>query len=173
MKIRCEYKTDSHAPVVAFMVGLPGSGKSTVAAGLRINRSGVKSEPVVVSTDALRKELAGSEENFSKDKEVFEAVYANTLHAAVEGKDVVYDATNLRRRYRKSLIDHLKKRGIDCQFIALMVNTDIDECKRRNAGRERKVPENVIENMAKGFEPISENEGFSRVIRVKEAPSNA
>ena len=49
----------------------------------------------------------------------------------------------------------------------MYVSTDVEECKRRNAQRERVVPIEVIERMASKLVVPTVEEGFDAVIEIK------
>lgn len=132
------------------MVGLPGSGKSTFAKD--------HAECVVVSTDEIRAELFGSEECQENGSKVFAVAFARISKALAEGNDVIFDATNVSRKARKSVFQ------FDAEHIAVYVSTDAEECKRRNAQRERKVPECVIDRMASRLVVPTVTEGFEKVL---------
>ena len=132
------------------MVGLPGSGKSTFTKN--------HTECVVVSTDAIRVELFGSEECQENGSLVFEIAFKRIRKALAQGCDVIFDATNVSRKARKSVFQ------FNAEHIAVFVNTDVEECKRRNAQRERKVPEFVIDRMASRLIAPTVEEGFEKVL---------
>jgi hypothetical protein len=92
-------------------VGLPGSGKSTWA--------GARSDCMVVSTDAIRKELFGDESEQKNGAFVFEIAYARLAQAVALGHDVIFDATNVKRKSRAELF----KRFPDVEHVAVFVNT--------------------------------------------------
>lgn len=138
------------------MVGLPGSGKSTWA--------GARSDCMVVSTDAIRKELFGDESEQKNGALVFEIAYARLAQAVALGHDVIFDATNVKRKSRAELF----KRFPDVEHVAVFVNTPFLVCKERNNQRERRVPVSVIRRMSYQLEPPTREEGFSQIIEVKE-----
>jgi predicted kinase len=51
---------------------------------------------------------------------------------------------------------------------AVFFDTPIEVCQERNRLRERVVPQDVIERMARKMTPPSREEGFSRVTVVRE-----
>ncbi len=132
------------------MVGLPGSGKSTFTKN--------HTECVVVSTDAIRAELFGSEECQENGSLVFEIAFKRIREALAQGRDVIFDATNVSRKARKSVFQ------FNAEHIAIFIDTDVEECKRRNAQRERKVPEFVIDRMASRLVIPTVAEGFEKVL---------
>ena len=74
-------------------IGLPGSGKSTIAAAQK--------GETIISSDAIRGELYGDENIFGKRDEVFGLMLRRTREALLRGETVCYDATNLARGRKK------------------------------------------------------------------------
>ena len=132
------------------MVGLPGSGKSTFTKN--------QTERVIISRDAIRAELFGSEECQEQGSPASKIAFKRIREALEQGCDVIFDATNVSRKARKSVFQ------FNAEHIAVFVNTDIEECKRRNAQRERHVPEFVIDKMASRLVDPTVEEGFEKVL---------
>jgi len=78
------------------------------------------------------------------------------------GHHVIYDATNLRRRDRGSILRLAKGYPVT----VVWVDSSLDLTLERNQGRERNVPEDVIKRMNQSLEPPDEVEGFS-LVRVR------
>lgn len=142
------------------LAGLPGSGKSTYA-------NKYKDKYVVLSSDAIREELYGDENDQTDPSKVFDLMFKRAVEALNAGKSVLYDATNIKRRLRIDTLQRLEK-AVKETFTKtiLVIYTNIDEVKRRNASRARVVPEIVIDNMLKSFEFPVYNEGWN-VIKVE------
>ena len=134
------------------MIGIPGSGKSTIAKQIP--------NAVVISSDAIRKELYGAEEIQGNGKQVFDLVYKRIGEELAKGNDVVFDATNLTPRARKAVF------RFSAEHIALFVDTLLGKCLKRNAARERKVPKEVIYRMHHNLVYPSKEEGFSKIIKI-------
>lgn len=147
--------------VLYMMIGVPGSGKSTIA-----NEIGRVLGIPVVSSDSVRKELTGSEEDFSKDNEVWRSVIPNRLRNALRNGDVVFDATNLRVRDRNKTRRSI---GVEHECHAVYVDVPLETCIERQKNRERKVPSEGIEEMYKEMVPPTTNERFENVYVVKDA----
>ena len=132
------------------MVGLPASGKSTFA-----NKH---KECVIVNTDDIRQELLGDWKNQDKGDLIFKVAFERINEALESGHDVIFDATNVQRKYRKKIFQ------FNAEHIAVYMNVNAEECKRRNALREHKVPDEVIDRMSYKLQVPTKEEGFKEVI---------
>lgn len=150
------------------MVGLPGSGKSTLAEALA---EVVGKDAVLISSDSVRQEILGDVEDQSDQARVFATVNERITSALAEGKDVLYDATNLYKKSRRCILDSIPESCRDNIVVNFWVmNTPLDECLRRNYSRTRRVPEGVIRHMAKNatFPKRDEWEGMCVVTQVNQ-----
>ena len=141
------------------MVGFPGSGKSTYALKLAASEGAV-----VFSSDALRKELYGSEAVQDRNEEVFNVLMKRMLEALKAGKDVIFDAMNISSRYRRSTLQMVNRY---CgKKIAYLIATPFEECLARNAERDRHVPEYAIKRAYMNFNMPHKAEGFDDIVIV-------
>lgn len=76
------------------------------------------------------------------------------------GKDVVYDATNLKASYRVEFLDTL--RLLNCKKVCVFVDTPFEVCIKRNEERERTVPKDAMDRMKRFLEPPTFAEGWDR-----------
>ncbi len=145
------------------LVGIPGSGKSAWA------KEFIKTHPhyIVHSSDELRKELYGDVNAQGKNGELFTILHKRINKDLEEGKSVIYDATNLKKRRRCAFL-----RGIKCWTKCVLFIEDISICKKRNNDRDRKIPDEVIDRMWKGFSPPLWNEGFDEIEIERSAEIN-
>lgn len=120
------------------LVGLPGSGKSTYA------KDFIKKHPntVHLSSDAIRAELYGDESVQTDHNKVFRIMHQRVFDNLREGKDVIYDATNVVRKKRVALLNQLPK-GIWSEIH--VVWQPLDVCIERDRNRARTVGKDVIE----------------------------
>jgi len=147
---------------LTMMVGLPGSGKSTIAKAL----SAISPELKLISSDSIRQELYGDENKQGDPEEVFSLVN-NRIHEALKsGTSVLYDATNLYRKSRQSVLASIPE-GLDVLVRFWLVDTPLETCVARNASRERVVPEEVIRRMASRFTRPTEEEWNGTCIVLK------
>jgi predicted kinase len=88
---------------VILPIGTSGSGKSTF----------IKSLPqknlVVIEPDAMRVEFTGNINDKSKDKEIYNEAANRAIQAIKQGKQVVFDTTNLTKDKRRPFIEAIKK----------------------------------------------------------------
>ena len=144
-------------PIVYVLVGCPACGKSTFAKNF-------DNDTVVVSSDAIREELYGDEAIQGNGKEVFSLYYDRAIAAIENGYNVILDATNVTRKARKNIFSTLRKSNIDCKFVAICFERELDVLLKQNAGRERKVPKEVIERMYYNYVRPVEQEGFDKIV---------
>lgn len=137
------------------MVGIPGSGKSSVAAEIVQEERGI-----VVSSDNIREELFGNASNMGKNGVIFGEMLKRSLKELEKGKSVIYDATNIRRSERKSLLKKFDKYYKECYFI----NVSLEEALKRNFSRNRQVPEEVIVKMFERLQSPEVTEGWDNII---------
>lgn len=143
-------------PILAVMIGISGSGKSTYANGLKTSLNAQ-----LVETDAIRVELTGNAEDQSQNYRVFEVAKRRVDNLLSQGINAIIDATSVSVKDRKDWIDIGKKNNAEVR--AYFVDTPVDLAKARNRKRERKVPEEVIDRQASRLQPPTKAEGFDVV----------
>ena len=112
------------------MVGIAGSGKSTLAKEVVESYENAK----IFSSDALRAELYGDENDQSHNNEVFSELHCRIRNHLREGKVAIYDATNLSMKRRMAFLQELKR--IPCEKEAVVVLASRDKCIEQNDARE-------------------------------------
>lgn len=126
-------------PIIYFLVGISGSGKSTWAkCWARLKKA------IVVSSDAIRAELFGDESVQANAALVFETAHRRVLNALKQGKNVIFDATNVTSWSRQALLDKIAAEGIVAKKIAVIFNISPRHAIQRQESRSRKVPADVI-----------------------------
>lgn len=141
------------------VMGLSGSGKSYWA-----NNLAEGTDTIILSSDALRKEFYGDERIQDNPAFIFEQMRIRTLKALKEGRDVVYDATNLSSKRRKALLQQLPK---DVYKVCYCVITPLDKCIENDTKRERHVSESVIMRQLEQFEVPWFDEGWDLIFVIK------
>lgn len=159
LKDAIEFERLFPMPTFIMMVGLPGSGKSTIVRDIK-----EKYPPVeVFSSDEYRQKLCGDENDQTKNELVFTTLYKDLIDAiTLRGANVIFDATNISRKDRKRALD--KVRHLAIKKIAYFIDTDFRECIDRDASRERSVGPHVIEKFIRRFEFPQKFEGFDDIV---------
>lgn len=139
------------------LIGLPASGKTSFTKTLQFSYKNDDIE--IISSDAIRKELFGSEEEQKYNNKVFEEVYKRARFSIQHKKITVIDATNLNRKRRINFIKTMPK----CKVEAVVFAIPFEECCKRNAARERVVPQSAMERMYRSFQPPHYAEGFDDI----------
>ncbi len=131
---------------LVMLVGIAGSGKSSYAQYLLQEHT----VDIVVSSDALRAELYGDENDQTHNTEVFNEVHKRIRKALKEGKSVCYDATNLSSKRRMNFLKQIS--DLDIEKCCALMMASFDDCVMRQCSRERKVPEEVIRKQITQFQ---------------------
>lgn len=153
------------------LVGLPGSGKSTYAEEIKEYKDRLyESIPDIDikgchihSSDAIRKELYGSEECQDDPARVFNLMLSRTIEDLNNRCEVIYDATNLNRKKRMAVLEKIKKIP-NVTTTCAIIFTPLEECIIRCQTRERKVEKNIIYRMLKSFDIPVKGEGWNDIL---------
>lgn len=141
-------------PVLILLCGIPGSGKTTYAEKMK------NSYTYHLSSDAIRKELYGDENIQGNPSDVFALMQDRAIMLLNNGFDVIYDATNITRKDRASIITKCPRFAqIECHIIWAPIET----CIERDAARERTVGKEVIDRMLKRFQAPYYDEGIDKI----------
>lgn len=143
-------------PIFTMMIGVSGSGKSTVAAEIA-KETGAE----IVSSDAIRGEVYGDENCQTNPARVFEIVHQRVQRALREGRDVIMDATNLSCKRRMAFLKTLK--SIPCKRTCVVVIATPEDIKERMKHRERKVPMDVVHKQMCQFQCPNYYEGWREI----------
>ena len=92
-----QYETD-----VMMMVGLPYSGKSCYAKKLK-----EEFNAVIHSSDAIREEILGDVQDQNNNGMVFDVLHRRVIEDLSNGRNVIYDATNINYKRRMDTIQRL------------------------------------------------------------------
>lgn len=126
---------------LVLMVGIPGSGKSTVGDGIEKAGSYVR-----LSYDAIRQRLYGDAENHGQEGEVGSTFRKDLRAAFAAGKSVLVDNTNFLEEMRSHIIDIAHECGVtDVHLVVMKVPLPV--CLERNRARDRVVPTRTVRYM--------------------------
>jgi len=162
-------------PICTVMVGLPGTGKSTLVKSECATYDGIKMPVFVYSTDSLLEEWA-AEEGKTYD-EVFSELISDAtgamnsaLDVAVrERLDIVWDQTNLSVKKRAKIIRRMRNAGyqVRCECIVPPEAghiSDLKDLKHRLEGRVGKtIPPELMSRMWKSYVLPTKAEGFDMI----------
>ena len=138
------------------MIGLPGSGKSFEA-----RKIAEKENAIIVSSDAIRKEINGDEGDQNNGGKVFEIAKKRLKEALTKGRNVIMDSTNISCKRRIALLGKMKKYATES--IAVLMATPFEMCVDRQNLRERKVDVEVITRMYHNFQVPYYYEGWDKI----------
>lgn len=146
-------------PTLWVMVGLSGSGKSSVAKEIAENNPNT----IIVSLDNIGEELTGDYGNQENNEKVFKVFRKRIREALENNTNVIADATNITMRSRRAIIENVK--GIECRKIAYLIPRPFDQCKLDNLNRQHPVPEEVLDGQLRKFQIPFYEEGWDLIKR--------
>ena len=138
------------------MVGLSGSGKSYKAKELS-----KEYDAEIFSSDELRIEMFGDVNHQEDNGKLFVELHKRIKDCLKSGKSAIMDATNISYKKRMAFLAELA--NIPCEKICVLMATPYEECVKRNAMRERNVPEHAIERMYLNFQCPHYFEGWDDI----------
>jgi len=154
---------------LVIMVGVPGSGKSTIAGAIE-KRGGY----VRLSFDDVRLALFGNAEDHGEEGQVGKEFRARLRAAFADGKSVIADNTNFLVDMRTQLVDIARECGVtDVHLVVLKV--PLPECLKRNRARDRVVPTRTVRHMhwmLSNSEWPTGKEGRMTIVRPGPQPDN-
>lgn len=144
-------------PTLYIMIGMPGAGKSTLAAKL---------DAEVYSSDTIRKELTGDVCGETKGAIEFRLMNLRTQQALRAGLDVVSDATSLSKKSRYAAMKNVA--GIPHKTVGLFFNCHKEDTDKRNLNpdRDKHIPADGLERLWATIEVPTLDEGFDELYDV-------
>lgn len=130
--------------ILYVMCGIPGSGKTT------------ESRRLAEEYGLLR--FSFDEMKCYTSHQFLQPVIA----ALLEGKNVIMDSTHLRKKGRKAILKAVA--NIPCRKVCIFMNTPFNECLYRNANREARIPDMMMESIYKTTEKPTLEEGWDEII---------
>ena len=148
---------------IIIMVGISGSGKSSVA-----NFLAKKHNATIVSSDQIRVELYNDINDTEHNAQVFEEVNRRIKDLLLSSQNIIIDATNITIKSRKGLINTIKniaKQGnLETTIIAYIMTKPIEICIEDDKNREKTVGKDVILKQVKSYQIPFYEEGFDDII---------
>lgn len=148
------------------LVGLPGSGKSTYAKSIMDPEGQLQ----YCSSDKVREELYGDQNIQGDPNKVFRVLHNKVKNQLDRGYDVIYDATNVTRKNRRSIIQEVKKYCDEIE--AHIIWAPVDQCISRDRDRKRSVGEDVIRKFLHRWQSPFYDEGFTKIKVVRNTNIN-
>ena len=128
------------------MCGIPGSGKTTLSKQIADEYIAVR-----LSLDEM-----GYVRQFKLIPHIIEALE--------NGESVVADSLYTKKQWRTEILEAVK--GIECKRVLVCMNTPLDICILRNRGREKPLPDFVVEYQFEKYEKPTLDEGWDEIIYV-------
>lgn len=151
-------------PTFYMLVGLPASGKSTLAETL----STYLNDVIILSSDKARVMLYNDINDQTHNQEVFDFLHKCTFDNLSSGKSVIFDATNISYKKRTLLLNEINNvHHIKCNKVCYLIATPYENCLINNKNRDSIVPDDVIKKMYLNFDVPYYYEGWDdiRIIR--------
>lgn len=145
-------------PIFIMTVGLPASGKSTWCEEYM---SHINTD--YISSDEYREIYFDNVNDQNHNTIVFQKMFEDTIEALNNGKNVLYDATNLNYKRRMHLVSEINRICHNVFYMCKLFATPYEQCLKNNAIRERKVPEDVIKQMYLNFYVPAYYEGWDNI----------
>lgn len=138
------------------MCGMSGSGKST---WIKNNLKDYE----IISLDLIREELYGNRSINKEPRKIVDIAKNRLKIALAQKKNVVWDATNIRKEYRKMLMNIGYDYGalVTCIVFHLRQNT----IKYGNINRTYAIPDDSLNNQFRSFQPPLDSE-FHKMLYV-------
>lgn len=150
---------------IYMMIGIPGSGKTTF-----VKKKAKDLQIEVVSTDIVRATHPGIVE-----KDVWPMVYEKIGQNILNGRDVIFDATNVTKTPRNRFKDNVNKYSTDYELIGYYFPMHYSICigrvaKRNEMPGELPLPIDCIASYGESIYPPTYEEGFKElhVVSYKE-----
>lgn len=137
--------------------GVPGSGKSYFSNALREDK---EKHVYIISSDQIRKEICGNQQDLSQDPLVWKIFYS-LIKTYSEDKEgiVILDATNAKKEYRLDLIKPYRELYDEIDLVCFHIDKDL--VLKQNKEREFPIPECALLKLIDAFEmPDKEEEEF-------------
>ena len=117
---------------ILILIAPPGAGKTTWAK----HYVGTHPNTKYLSSDDIRIELFGSDRIQKDHWKVFGLMEERAKKYLIAGYDVVYDATNINRRNRHSIISAVYEID-DLKIVAVDIHIPMEKCIEQDKNRSR------------------------------------
>lgn len=140
--------------MLTVLCGIPGSGKTTLSAQLAEQHNAK-----LYCFDSL------PHAHHPKYAESVRCqMWADIAEDLRNGYSVVVDDLHTKLKWRQGLLSTVKE--TDCKKILVVMDTPLEECLRRNANRENRLPAFVVESVHESFELPTLTEGWDEIVAI-------
>lgn len=155
------------------LIGVPGSGKSTFLRQCQ-DEFGFVGNTAIISSDKYIEQYA--KEAGLTYSEIFEdsvkrataAMNMELHHAIMDGKNIIWDQTNLNANNRRKKLSIIPNYYIKTAVFFEPPPIEILHERFKNEDRKGKhIPDHILKNMLSTIEPPTLEEGFSDILTVK------
>lgn len=153
-------------PFVFILIGPPLSGKDTV-----IRNCQLPENTVVISRDQILLDVYGSDNYDEAFKNVnqkqVDAELQNSIRLASENKkNVIINMTNMTSKRRSHNLNYFDNTYTKIAIIFPILEWDeyVDRNEKRQKEEKKFIPVSVIQSMISSYQPIREEEGFTKVF---------
>lgn len=136
------------------LCGIQASGKSTMA-----KRIAQETGANVYCCDEF---YSSNQRELRENMSVFHAMMRSDL---LNGRDVICDGMYVTEVTRRQLLNSVA--DIPVKKIILVLTTPFDVCKKRNAARDRSLPERYLHGTKNVYKPPALDEGWDEIREVK------
>lgn len=158
-------------PMCTVMVGLPGTGKSTIVDSLPKDEYTFTYSTDIYIDRWARLRGTTYDEVFDELIDAATKYMNDHLDGAIrQRRDVIWDQTNIGKRKRRKIVNRMQTSGYTVKCICIIPPeaghfSDLKDWKHRLANRTGKtIPEGVLSNMYRNFAIPSQDEGFDEVV---------
>lgn len=160
-------------PNFYMLVGAPGSGKSTWTRNFLAKTTDdytiISSDDIIVEWGKLINPNISYSEAFRQvDYKAVQAELNLRLNSAIaDGKNIIWDQTNLTSKSRRGRVSRIPKIYHKTCVVFKIENDELFRRLEKRAKEENKfIPKKVVEDMIKTFEEPAKTEGFDKIIYV-------
>lgn len=152
-------------PKVYMLIGVPGSGKSTWVAGQPWSKNcSVVSSDRYIDEEAARLGKTYNEVFNDYIKIATRLMENHVLAAQANGRDIIWDQTNISAKSRKAKLEKLWDYEKVAVFFRTPERSVLDGRLQSRPGKV--IPSHVMQSMISGLEEPTLEEGFSEIIFV-------
>ena len=138
-----------NSPILIVLIGLPASGKSTLANQLQTDFSPIYSPLQIIDTDTIRGALFGADFNPDNEERVIAEKFKQIKSALDTNEMVIVDDMHYYVSMRHDLRDVAKESG--ALYFSIYLTTPVVTCQAWNSKRESSVTADLISEIEDKF----------------------